>query len=170
MKHTNNNRINYQPDFPIPMYSVEQALIWLQLEGQVFLRLTETTRETTELICLFTKSLAVKPDRQREASFSFCAESARAPKKVNPSTFAGLLAVWQQQLCQMNQLSEPVAKALIERYPSPSALVAAFKAHGVHAVENVPVRRGSSNRRVGPKMSERLHNFFMTTDPDMIFE
>ena len=151
---------------------VEMALIALQMEfDDMKVRVSYDVNETASLVYYYSKSVASAIDKTSFFGLGFCPEASRKPQKVQTKNgFAGLKNVWIEQLQQIKGVSEAVAQAIAETYPSPKALVAGFQTHGRHALRGVRVRRGSSTSNCGPKISELLHTFFTATDGEQLVE
>lgn len=99
--------------------------------------------------------------------FNFCAVAARKNlPKVNRDTHVGLRAVFARQLSQFKGMSNDKAAAVIERFPSPRALVQGFQSGGPDLLSDIPVRKqsGAPARRFGPHLSRLLHRFYLATD------
>ncbi|XP_066955609.1 crossover junction endonuclease EME1-like [Macrobrachium rosenbergii] len=88
----------------------------------------------------------------------------------------GLLKLWRQQLEQFINVGNEVAQAIVREYPSPQALVQAYRhstseKEASHLLADIPVRRGigplESTRRIGPELSKKIHLFFTCTDPSV---
>jgi len=53
-----------------------------------------------------TKAVAIAPYKQHVTAFNFCAETSRAPQKVDSKTMQGLLGVWRKHLSSVKGVSE----------------------------------------------------------------
>lgn len=151
---------------------VEMALIAIQMEfDDMKVRVSYDVNETASLVYYYSKSVASAIDKTSFFGLGFCPETSRKPQKVQTKNgFAGLKNVWIEQLQQIRGVSEAVAQAIAEAYPSPKALVAGFRERGHHAIRDVRVRRGSSTSNCGPKISELLHTFFTATNGEQLVE
>jgi crossover junction endonuclease MUS81 len=66
-----------------------------------------------------------------------------------------------KQLLQLYGLSVEKAQAIIEQYPTPRVLMAAYQAEGSAGVKLLArIRYGSLNRHVGPVISRTIHQFY----------
>jgi hypothetical protein len=78
------------------------ALISIQLEFDIKLRISYDTKDTAGLIYYYSKAIAAAVDKSSGHGLGFCAESTRNPKKVNTKDgFSGLKLVFLEQLQQI---------------------------------------------------------------------
>ncbi|XP_023710532.1 crossover junction endonuclease MUS81 isoform X3 [Cryptotermes secundus] len=69
--------------------------------------------------------------------------------------------VFIKQLLQLHGLSAEKAQAIVERYPTPRVLMAAFQAEGSAGEKLLAnIRYGSLNRLIGPVISRTIHKFY----------
>jgi crossover junction endonuclease MUS81 len=69
--------------------------------------------------------------------------------------------VFIKQLLQLHGLSVEKARAIVERYPTPQVLMAAYHAEwsaGEKLLANI--HYGSLNRLIGPVISRTIHQFY----------
>ncbi|XP_068202054.1 crossover junction endonuclease EME1 [Palaemon carinicauda] len=157
---------------------IETALVMAQLECGVNHRLISDAEKVATFICQVAKSLAEAPyKREKEDStFSWFAEGSNINTVKVDKTGVGLSKLWRQQLQQFNNVGTEVAQAIVREYPSPQALVQAYR-HSTSEKEaslllaHIPVRRGvgplESTRRIGPELSKKIHLFFTCRDPNV---
>eukprot|EP00040_Diaphanoeca_grandis_P023198 m.125818 g.125818 ORF g.125818 m.125818 type:complete len:686 (+) comp29156_c0_seq1:89-2146(+) len=148
---------------------VETAMVAIQCETSVMLRITESSKETAAMIHAYSRGVACLPDQQQFTGFGFSPHD-RAPETVDKNGFKGLKRVWLRHLQQFNGLSEIKAQAIVDTYCSPRRLIAVFTKHGKHAIKDIKVRRGETNRNIGPKVSEVLYKFYTSLDPTALVE
>lgn len=149
----------------ISRMTVEHALVFLQLECGVLLRLTRSRAETLSLVDYFTVAIARRADEASQSTSLQLAVAGRQAKAVGKDMI-GLREVWKAQLQQFLRITEPRADAIATTFPSPQSLVQAFSTRGRHAVSGLVVP--NSNRKIGDATSELLYSFFMATDPEAI--
>ena len=149
--------------------AVEMGLVDLQMESSVRVRLSTGPKETARHVYMYAKAVASAPDKQQYMGFGFCPHS-RAPERVDRNGYKGLRRLWLRHLQQFSGISEYKAQAIVDVYPSPQALIKAFREVGKHAIQNVSVRRGEAARKIGPKASELMHKFFTSTDAAVMLE
>jgi len=66
-----------------------------------------------------------------------------------------------KQLVQLHGLSVQKAQAIVERYQTPRALMAAYEAEGSAGEKLLAnIRYGSLNRLIGPVISRTIHQFY----------
>ncbi|XP_067164590.1 crossover junction endonuclease EME1 [Apteryx mantelli] len=160
---------------------VEDALVDLQLQTQVQVRLAESWEELGEFVSMFTKAVAEAPyKREREKTgFSFYLENEWCRGvKVDPSG-KGLLEVWKRQIQQFNRVSLEMAEAIVSAYPSPQLLDQAYckcssEEERENMLANILVRRGdgvtATSRRIGPELSRRVYLQMTSHDPDLCLD
>eukprot|EP00041_Stephanoeca_diplocostata_P025680 m.677816 g.677816 ORF g.677816 m.677816 type:complete len:840 (+) comp22801_c0_seq3:292-2811(+) len=144
--------------------TVEMKLVDMQFDTSVRVRLASTAVDTAEYIFMYTKAVATHVDAEHgQLDMGFC-PSVCAAEKVDRDSYVGLKRVWMRQVQQFPNVSEAKAEAIAAAYGSPRALLHAFVTKGEHAVRDVPVRRGSSTRSIGPKASEVIHRYICALD------
>ncbi|XP_071547457.1 crossover junction endonuclease EME1 isoform X2 [Panulirus ornatus] len=157
---------------------IEMVLVNAQLECGLNHRFMSDSTKVATFILQFTKAVAETPFKREKGQplFSWYAEGNReATVKVDRSG-VGLLKLWHQQLRQFNNVGVEVAQAIAREYPSPQALVQAYRKCQTHReasllLADISVRRQAgplvSTRRVGPELSKKIHVFFTTRDPEI---
>lgn len=69
--------------------------------------------------------------------------------------------VFIKQLLQLHGISAEKAQAIVEWYPTPRVLMAAFQAEGSAGEKLLAnIRYGSLNRLTGPVISRTIHKFY----------
>ncbi|XP_064109576.1 crossover junction endonuclease EME1-like [Macrobrachium nipponense] len=155
---------------------IETALVMAQLECGINHRLISDAEKVASFISQVAKALAEAPyKREKEdATFSWFAEGSSINTVKVDKAGVGLLKLWRQQLQQFINVGNEVAQAIVREYPSPQALVQAYRhstseKEASHLLADIPVRRGigplESTRRIGPELSKKIHLFFTCTDP-----
>ncbi|KAJ9583192.1 hypothetical protein L9F63_022463 [Diploptera punctata] len=151
----------------------ELAITEVQLFGFQHIML-DTAMDLALYVRQFTKAVAEAPyKRERHeqdlGDVDWYAEGdsrccVRVDKNGN-----GLLRLWQQQLCQFNNVGLETAQAIGAVYASPSALIRAYEncssqQEAQLLLASIPVRRGvgplTSTRSVGPELSKKMYAFF----------
>nr|XP_013817172.1 PREDICTED: crossover junction endonuclease EME1 [Apteryx mantelli mantelli] len=168
-------------EFLSMVHNYKQALVDLQLQTQVQVRLAESWEELGEFVSMFTKAVAEAPyKREREKTgFSFYLENEWCRGvKVDPSG-KGLLEVWKRQIQQFNRVSLEMAEAIVSAYPSPQLLDQAYckcssEEERENMLANILVRRGdgvtATSRRIGPELSRRVYLQMTSHDPDLCLD
>ncbi|XP_054832033.1 crossover junction endonuclease EME1 [Eublepharis macularius] len=157
---------------------VEEALVGLQLDTGIQVRVLESWKEFADFASMFTKAVAEAPfKRERDkTSFSFCLEGDWIGGIKVDRSGKGLLQVWKRQLQQFNRVSLEMANAIVAKYPSPLLLVQAYSATSSeqdrqNLLAEIPVRRGdgvtATTRRVGPELSKRIYLHMTSLNPDL---
>jgi crossover junction endonuclease MUS81 len=69
--------------------------------------------------------------------------------------------LFMKQLLQLHGLSVEKAQAIVERYPTPRVLMAAYQAEGSAGEKLLAnIHYGSLNRLIGPVISRTIHQFY----------
>ncbi|NXH78765.1 EME2 endonuclease, partial [Hydrobates tethys] len=156
-----------------------QALVVLQLWGNIEVLFLDTWEEFGQHVSALTKAIAKRPyKRQLESQeLPFCAAGAWASGVRVQKDGTGLWQVWKRQIEQFNRVSPATAAAIAEAYPSPSLLLQAYKECSTEdekrlLLSDIPVKSDISrkDRRVGPDLSRRIYLFMVSTDPDLVLD
>lgn len=148
----------------------QAAIVSLQLMIGCSVRLCPGPEELAEYVFTLTKAVSEKPF-QKESKFSFHPDAATTHKKRAVDSESQLSATWKNQLMQFNNLSEPMASAVVAQYPTPAHLIEAYGScdNAPLLLQDITVRRGvgtvASTRRLGPVQSQRIHLLLTTADP-----
>ncbi|XP_046397155.1 crossover junction endonuclease EME1 isoform X4 [Ischnura elegans] len=178
MKHKKKGRGDKESCL-ISRQCLEESLLNLQLVYGIGYRVVENSTELASLLCMLTKAVAETPfkrDKQEREASGLLDWFARGDSKDCvrvDSSGNGCSLLWRQQLRQFNNVGLDVAEAIASSYPSPQALIKAYKkcdsiAEAQGLLQNIPVRRGcgplSSTRKVGPELSRKVHIYFTSTN------
>ncbi|XP_049941349.1 crossover junction endonuclease EME1 [Schistocerca serialis cubense] len=157
-----------------------EALVELQLRHGCQYHLVHTPEELGAAIGQLTKAIAVKPfklekqEEQMEETDWFAAGDSNDCVKVDKHG-NGMLQLWRQQLCQFPLASLATAEAISAVYPSPRALLEAYKCcksekEGLLLLQDIKVRRAAGPlatvQRIGPELSKKIFKFFNSSDGD----
>ncbi|NXL92994.1 EME2 endonuclease, partial [Alectura lathami] len=156
-----------------------QALVVLQLWGNIDVLFLDTWQEFGEHVCALTKAIAKRPyKRQQEVQeLPFCAAGVTGSGVRVEKDGTGLWQVWKRQIEQFNRVSPATAAAIAEAYPSPCLLVQAYEECSTEEerlllLSDIPVKSdvGGKGHRVGPDVSRRVYLFMVSTSPDLILD
>ncbi|NXU24055.1 EME2 endonuclease, partial [Thalassarche chlororhynchos] len=162
-----------------PLSLLLQALVVLQLWGNIEVLFLDTWQEFGQHVSALTKAIAKRPyKRQLESQeLPFCAAGAFASGMRVEKDGTGLWQVWKRQIQQFNRVSPATAAAIAEAYPSPSLLLQAYEECSTEdekrlLLSDIPVKSDVSgkDRRVGPDLSRRIYLFMVSTDPDLVLD
>ncbi|NXL07711.1 EME2 endonuclease, partial [Mesembrinibis cayennensis] len=162
-----------------PLSLLLQALVVLQLWGNIDVLFLDTWQEFGQHVSALTKAIAKRPyKRQLESQeLPFCAARAWASGVRVEKDGTGLRQVWKRQIQQFNRVSPATAAAIAEAYPSPSLLLRAYEECSTEdekllLLSDIPVKSDVSgkDRRVGPDVSRRIYLFMVSTDPDLVLD
>ncbi|NXV97317.1 EME2 endonuclease, partial [Calonectris borealis] len=162
-----------------PLSLLLQALVVLQLWGNIEVVFLDTWQEFGQHVSALTKAIAKRPyKRQLESQeLPFCAAGAWASGVRVEKDGTGLWQVWKRQIQQFNRVSPATAAAIAEAYPSPSLLLQAYEECSTEdekrlLLSDIPVKSDVSgkDRRVGPDLSRRIYLFMVSTDPDLVLD
>ncbi|XP_063862650.1 crossover junction endonuclease EME1-like [Scylla paramamosain] len=156
---------------------METALVMAQMEFRVNHRLLSDGGKVALYVLQVAKAVAEAPYKREksEALFSWYAEGSSTNSVKVDKNGVGLYKLWLQQLRQFTHVGVEMAQAVASRYPSPQALVQAYRQCGSQReaellLADLRVRRGvgplASEKRVGPEFSRKIHLFLTSRDPD----
>jgi crossover junction endonuclease EME1 len=112
------------PSSEVTWTDCQEAIISLQLATGSSVRLCSGAEELAEHVLTLTKAVCNKPF-SKENHFSFHPDAAGGKKKrVESGDQVG--GTWKNQLMQFNNVSEPMASAVVAAYPSPAHLISAY--------------------------------------------
>ncbi|KFP09527.1 putative crossover junction endonuclease EME2, partial [Egretta garzetta] len=178
------------PELAMTQEEILEALVVLQLWGNIDVLFLDTWQEFGQHVSALTKAIAKRPykcsgalqgrkeKRQLESQeLPFCTDGAWARGARVEKDGTGLWQVWKRQIQQFNRVSPATAAAIAEAYPSPSLLVQAYEEcstedEKLHLLSDIPVKSdvGRKDRRVGPDLSRRIYLFMVSTDPDLVLD
>ncbi|KFQ95853.1 putative crossover junction endonuclease EME2, partial [Nipponia nippon] len=180
-----------------PLSLLLQALVVLQLWGNIDVLFLDTWQEFGQHVSALTKAIAKRPYNARANSnpglalsslsfcrrqlesqeLPFCAAGAWASGVRVQKDGTGLRQVWKRQIQQFNRVSPATAAAIAEAYPSPSLLLQAYEECSTEdekllLLSDIPVKSDISgkDRRVGPDLSRRIYLFMVSPDPDLVLD
>ncbi|XP_075022000.1 structure-specific endonuclease subunit EME2 [Calonectris borealis] len=167
------------PELAMTQEEILEALVVLQLWGNIEVVFLDTWQEFGQHVSALTKAIAKRPyKRQLESQeLPFCAAGAWASGVRVEKDGTGLWQVWKRQIQQFNRVSPATAAAIAEAYPSPSLLLQAYEECSTEdekrlLLSDIPVKSDVSgkDRRVGPDLSRRIYLFMVSTDPDLVLD
>jgi len=139
----------------------------MHVQHGVYTRYCRSIRELAKFVVSFTLEISFMPYRKKFAFTTFYEKNKRCGKTVKE--------VWEQQLTQITGVSEAIAGAITQHYPSLDSLISVYYDRGrgkkekEGLLENILVR-GERDRRVGPVVSKRVYRVFTENSPDMIVQ
>ena len=162
---------------------VEDALLKLQVMHGVLIHHTKVAIETAEWVIVFTQHISTIPYRyvsypqacnayrcsplraqQQSLDTAFCMESGQV------KTGDGPVDTFTKMLQEMVRITAPVAYGIAAEYPTVQKLVKGFKENGPLALEDcrkMANKDGAfTDKRVGPSISKRVYNMFMSRDAE----
>ncbi|XP_075623264.1 structure-specific endonuclease subunit EME2 isoform X3 [Balearica regulorum gibbericeps] len=167
------------PELSMTQEEILEALVVLQLWGNMEVLFLDTWQEFGQQVSALTKAIAKRPyKRQLESQeLPFCAAGAWASGVRVEKDGTGLWQVWKRQIQQFNRVSPATAAAIAEAYPSPSLLLQAYQECSTGdekrlLLSDIPVKSDISgkDRRVGPDLSHHIYLFMVSTDPDLVLD
>lgn len=155
---------------------IEAIVIGLQFSRPFNIYYMDALTQVAKWLAAFTKAIAEKPFRleKQRRSLNFLAPGGGGARKHNDPVL-----VWRTQIEQFPNIGKDVAEAIVARYCSPRALAEAYRSCSNEQtaqllLQDIIVRRGdgplATTRRVGPKLSVRIHHFFTAQDGDAYFD
>ncbi|KAM6320052.1 putative crossover junction endonuclease EME2 [Podargus strigoides] len=166
------------PELAMTQEEIMEAVVVLQLWGNVNVLFLDTWQEFGQHVSALTKAIAKRPyKRQMESQeLPFCTAGAWASGVRVQKDGTGLWQVWKRQIQQFNRVSPETAAAIAEAYPSPSLLLQAYEKCSTEdekrlLLSDIPVKSHvGTDRRVGPDLSRRIYLFMVSTDPDLVLD
>lgn len=159
---------------------IEEAIIEVQLQADVNFKLLDKLSQFVDLLSMYTKAIAEAPlkrERHQQQGFSWYADAdSSCPVRIAKDG-TGLINLWQQQICQFQNVGKEVAQAIAAEYPSPMRLMEAYRKcttqqQAEKLLQDIVVRRGfgplSTTRRIGPELSYKIYLFFTSGDGNLI--
>ncbi|KAJ3152385.1 putative monocarboxylate transporter mch1, partial [Irineochytrium annulatum] len=159
-----------------PLEKMLAAMLWLQMHSStleprngppLFIQTAEQPDEIASIIRSFTSSIAAIPERKH-----------RAPRAMNVcfgdkvKSGTDLKDTWKRCLMEIKPVTDFVADAIVERYPTFRSLWEAYKGQVTEAgkeglLQDILVSRANSERRIGPSLSRKIYICITTDDPDL---
>ncbi|XP_010565335.1 PREDICTED: probable crossover junction endonuclease EME2 isoform X3 [Haliaeetus leucocephalus] len=167
------------PELCMTQEEILEALVVLQLWGNIEVLFLDTWQEFGQHVSALTKAIGKRPyKRQLESQeLRFCTAGAWASRVRLEKDGTGLWQVWKRQIQQFNRVSPATAATIAEAYPSPSLLLQAYEECSTEdekrlLLSDIPVKLdvSSKDRRVGPDLSRRIYLFMVSTDPDLVLD
>ncbi|KAM3826640.1 putative crossover junction endonuclease EME2 isoform 2-T2 [Vipera latastei] len=174
-----NATLQLGPEQSVTRHQIEEALVVLQLRGNVHVLFLETWQELAQHVSAVTRAVAQRPyKKHREKQFfSFCAKGKWASGVHISKDGKGLRETWLKQIQQFNRVSPAVASAVAQAYPSPSLLLQAYQECNTDAerqllLSNLQIRTkdNKTERRIGPDLSRRVYLFMVSTNPELVLD
>ncbi|KAF4087692.1 hypothetical protein AMELA_G00073540 [Ameiurus melas] len=165
------------PRSQLRLQDIEQVLVYLQLSKNVTVHFLFGWEEVTGHVCAVTKALSKRPFRtlQDVPDLGFCVDGLWAGGVRVERSGRGLTQVWTRQIQQLNRVSVSMAAAVTTAYPSPQLLLQAYeKAESEEEqrglLADLTVRGGAKERRIGPELSNRVHRFMISQNPELVLD
>ncbi|XP_034286138.1 probable crossover junction endonuclease EME2 isoform X2 [Pantherophis guttatus] len=174
-----NETSQFGPEQSMTRHEIEEALVVLQLQGNINVLFLETWQELAQHVSAVTRAIAQRPYKkhQEKQPFSFCAKGKWASGVHIGKDGKGLQETWLKQIQQLNRVSPAMATAIAQAYPSPSLLLRAYQECKTEAerrllLSNLQVRTEDSKteRRIGPDLSRRVYLFMVSTNPELVLD
>ncbi|KAJ3393577.1 crossover junction endonuclease eme1 [Chytriomyces hyalinus] len=135
---------------------IDAGLLWLQMFGNCFVQLAETTDELVDLVCNYTTTIGTIPERRTRSEQYMKLNFGDSVKSGST-----LQDCWKRMLMEVKPCSESVANSIIKTYPTYRSLMEAYRRlHSQNAreslLENLEVERIGSTKRMGPALSRKI--------------
>ncbi|KAM6424427.1 putative crossover junction endonuclease EME2 [Liasis olivaceus] len=167
------------PEHSMTQHQIEEALVVLQLRGNINVLFLETWQELAQHVSAMTRAIAQRPYKkhQEKLPFSFCAKGKWASGVHISKDGKGLQETWLKQIQQFNRVSPAMAAAIAQAYPSPSLLLQAYRECNTDAdrqllLSNIQIKTEDNKmeRRIGPDLSRRVYLFMVSTNPEVVLD
>ncbi|RHZ46109.1 hypothetical protein Glove_634g22 [Diversispora epigaea] len=148
---------------------IEDELIFLQLIDKCLIVHTKDIEETAEMIGILSSDIATIPYKHNNGNFNFWVENqVRAGKDCCDT--------WLRMLQEIQQVTQPVAKGILNIYPTVKSLYEAYERCSdqeeaenlLNDVEIASTGLGRRSRFVNKAVSKRIYEIFMGKDADVI--
>ncbi|XP_039216368.1 probable crossover junction endonuclease EME2 isoform X2 [Crotalus tigris] len=126
-----NATLQLGPEQSMTRHQIEEALVVLQLRGNIHVLFLETWQELAQHVSAVTRAVAQRPYKkhQEKQLFSFCAKGKWASGVHISKGGKGLQETWLKQIQQFNRVSPAMAAAIAQAFPSPSLLLQVSSFH-----------------------------------------
>ncbi|CAG8435963.1 uncharacterized protein OCT59_010764 [Rhizophagus irregularis] len=163
---TKKKKKNYEqePD----LEEVEEKFLWLQIIAKCLIIHTKDFEDTAETIGILSTDIATIPYKNRNCDLNFWVEG-----QVRVGT--GSSDTWLRMLQEIQLVTEPVARGIINIYPTVKSLYDAYKkcltreeAESLLSFVEIPNTGFAQRRCINKPLSKKIYEIFMGTDPDYI--
>uniref|UniRef100_A0A8C6XSM2 Structure-specific endonuclease subunit EME2 n=1 Tax=Naja naja TaxID=35670 RepID=A0A8C6XSM2_NAJNA len=174
-----NETLQLGPEQSMTRHQIEEALVVLQLRGNINILFLETWQELAQHVSAVTRAVAQRPYKkhQEKQPFSFCPKGKWASGVHIGKDGKGLQETWLKQIQQFNRVSPAMATAIAQAYPSPSLLLRAYRECNTEAERRlllsnlqVTTEDNKTERRIGPDLSRRVYLFIVSTNPELVLD
>ncbi|XP_072125072.1 probable crossover junction endonuclease EME2 [Mobula birostris] len=158
---------------------LDEVQVALQLQTHTTVWFLENWQQFADHVATLTKAIARSPFKKQteKMTFSFCPDGTWSTGVKVDKDGKGLLKLWKKQLQQLNRITQPVAMAIAQAYPTPQLLVRAYRQcttewEKQNLLSEVKVEAGGKrvDRRVGPDISRRLYIFMTSENSDIVLD
>ncbi|XP_032896345.1 probable crossover junction endonuclease EME2 isoform X1 [Amblyraja radiata] len=158
---------------------LDEVQVALQLQTHTTVWFLENWQQFADHIATLTKAIARSPFKKQSErmTFSFCPDGTWSTGVKVDKDGKGLLKLWKKQLQQLNRITQPVAMAIAQAYPTPQLLQRAYRHcttewEKQNLLSEVKVQAGGKrvDRRVGPDISRRLYIFMTSENADIVLD
>ncbi|CAG8440557.1 3460_t:CDS:2 [Ambispora gerdemannii] len=148
---------------------VEDELIWLQVDAECLIIHAKNLEESSKKIFILTGDIAKIP--YKNEGLNFCVENAIRSGVDDTDT-------WQRTLQAIPSVTEPIASAIVRKYPTIRSFYSAyFKCHTIEEeelllskIEIASSGLGHSSRFINKPLSKKIYDIFMEQDPDALIQ
>ncbi|XP_059510103.1 probable crossover junction endonuclease EME2 isoform X1 [Stegostoma tigrinum] len=158
---------------------LDEVQVALQLQTHTTIWFLENWQQFADHIATLTKAIARSPFKKQteKMTFSFCPDGTWSTGVKVDKDGKGLLKLWKKQLQQLNRITQPVAMAIAQAYPTPKLLLRAYRQCSTewekqNLLSEVKVYAAGKrvDRRVGPDISRRLYIFMTSENSDIVLD
>ena len=151
----------------------------VRIESQLRVALIKVNdySEVSKVVYRYTRAVAESSARkEKNSDFSWYVEADNR-NCVDPIDEASRLKLWKHQLMQFPKVSYHIANAIATQYPTPKSLLEAYSRQSnpeLILADVIVTRRqlsgSTTERKVGPELSQRIHRFMTSTDPQKLLD
>ncbi|XP_038676602.1 probable crossover junction endonuclease EME2 [Scyliorhinus canicula] len=158
---------------------LDEVQVALQLQTHTTVWFLDDWQQFADHVATLTKAIARCPFKKQteKMTFSFCPDGTWSTGVKVDKDGKGLLKLWKKQLQQLNRITQPVAMAIAQAYPTPKLLLRAYRQctsewEKQNLVSEVKVYAAGKrvDRRVGPDISRRLYIFMTSENSDIVLD
>ncbi|KAG0044786.1 putative monocarboxylate transporter mch1 [Gryganskiella cystojenkinii] len=139
---------------------IEQELLWLQLEQDCLVVQAANEEEAALNVVSLTEQIGLRPYKEaRKSKLNICVEGIKSGS--DPAD------TWIKSLQMIHMVTLNMAKAIAEKYPTIKSLYEGYRQCNTLTQAHNMLAEIQASRRVGPTVSRRIFDVFMSEDPNL---
>ena len=150
-------------DLPRATFNTLQT--FYQIKLHLTLHISNTILEASDILVRIMRGVKGLANI-RERKFAFSTHSPKKGRGVK--NIEDQSRVWKHQLLRFSRVSEQIATAIVDRYPTPANIINAYKeCHSEENKRNLLKLIVVNNRKIGTRISERIYLLFHCNDTEV---